>query len=267
MVKPVRGDLDRPQFRGLADIMRRYTGGRANATQEQNLALRWVPDGYLHDVWEALDRIGLNESGRPPHHQRGVLPRHRQLQAGHHLLHGPGQGHPRRDGHLERDLMEDEGVKNIRIKMSGCPNGCGLHHIANIGFHGAALKGPDGSRFPPTSCSWAATTATTAWRTPASAPASPGSRCRPRPPPACSRPSSPTTRTTAPTNPRSSTSSSSAWGWKELTEVAIAAEESAQAADPGSDMYVDWERTNIYKLERGEGECAVYSLRIFSLPL
>ena len=57
-VKPVRGDLTPVQFRGLADILRRYTGGRANATQEQNLALRWVPDGYLHDVWEALGAIG-----------------------------------------------------------------------------------------------------------------------------------------------------------------------------------------------------------------
>jgi dissimilatory sulfite reductase (desulfoviridin) alpha/beta subunit len=46
-------------------------------------------------------------------------------------------------------------------------------------------------------------------------------------------------------------------GLEELTEVAIAAEKSAQEAAPGSDLYIDWERTNLYKLERGEGECAV----------
>ena len=46
------------------------------------------------------------------------------------------------------DLLDDQGVKDIRIKMSGCPNGCGLHHIANIGFHGAALKGADGQQVP-----------------------------------------------------------------------------------------------------------------------
>ena len=45
-------------------------------------------------------------------------------------------------------LLDDQGVKDIRIKMSGCPNGCGLHHIANIGFHGAALKGQDGQQAP-----------------------------------------------------------------------------------------------------------------------
>ena len=62
-VKPVRGDLSPGQFRGLADLVRKYTGGRVNATQEQNLALRWVPDGYLHQVWEALGAIELNEPG------------------------------------------------------------------------------------------------------------------------------------------------------------------------------------------------------------
>ncbi|GIT14195.1 MAG: hypothetical protein CM1200mP35_10150 [Chloroflexota bacterium] len=46
------------------------------------------------------------------------------------------------------DLLDDNGVKKIRIKMSGCPNGCGLHHIANIGFHGAAVKGPEGQQIP-----------------------------------------------------------------------------------------------------------------------
>jgi len=32
----------------------------------------------------------------------------------------------------------------MHIKMSGCPNGCGQHHIASIGFHGAAAKAPGG---------------------------------------------------------------------------------------------------------------------------
>ena len=46
-------------------------------------------------------------------------------------------------------------------------------------------------------------------------------------------------------------------GVEELPAVAAQAQEAAGSAQAGSDMYVDWERTNIYKLERGEGECAV----------
>jgi sulfite reductase beta subunit-like hemoprotein len=36
--------------------------------------------------------------------------------------------------------LSDELTRQIHIKMSGCPNGCSQHHIANIGFYGASLK-------------------------------------------------------------------------------------------------------------------------------
>ena len=35
-------------------------------------------------------------------------------------------------------------VEKMHIKASGCPNSCGQHHIASIGFHGAVVKGPGG---------------------------------------------------------------------------------------------------------------------------
>ena len=42
------------------------------------------------------------------------------------------------------DKEEDSLIRKMHIKMSGCPNGCGQHHVADIGFHGAAAKGPGG---------------------------------------------------------------------------------------------------------------------------
>jgi sulfite reductase beta subunit-like hemoprotein len=36
--------------------------------------------------------------------------------------------------------IADPLTKRIHIKMSGCPNGCSQHHIANIGFYGASIK-------------------------------------------------------------------------------------------------------------------------------
>ena len=36
--------------------------------------------------------------------------------------------------------IDDPLTKQIHIKMCGCPNGCGQHHIANIGFYGASIK-------------------------------------------------------------------------------------------------------------------------------
>jgi sulfite reductase beta subunit-like hemoprotein len=36
--------------------------------------------------------------------------------------------------------IEDPLTRKVHIKMSGCPNGCSQHHIANIGFYGASIK-------------------------------------------------------------------------------------------------------------------------------
>ena len=41
---------------------------------------------------------------------------------------------------LEAMEITDPLTKRIHIKMSGCPNGCRQHHIANIGFYGASIK-------------------------------------------------------------------------------------------------------------------------------
>jgi sulfite reductase beta subunit-like hemoprotein len=41
---------------------------------------------------------------------------------------------------LEAMRIDDPLTKRIHIKMSGCPNGCSQHHIANIGFYGASIK-------------------------------------------------------------------------------------------------------------------------------
>jgi sulfite reductase beta subunit-like hemoprotein len=43
--------------------------------------------------------------------------------------------------------ITDSLTKRIHIKMSGCPNSCGQHHIGTIGFHGAVIK-VDGHEMP-----------------------------------------------------------------------------------------------------------------------
>src|SRR4051812_23282274 len=62
-VKVTRGDLTPEQFRGLAQIMREFTGGSGRSTVQQNFVLRWVRDESLYDVWERLNTLDLAEAG------------------------------------------------------------------------------------------------------------------------------------------------------------------------------------------------------------
>ena len=58
-----RGDLTPEQFRGLAQIVRDYSGGYARTTVRQNLVLRWVRDESVYDVWRELSELGLGDAG------------------------------------------------------------------------------------------------------------------------------------------------------------------------------------------------------------
>jgi sulfite reductase beta subunit-like hemoprotein len=44
---------------------------------------------------------------------------------------------------VEEMDIQDPLTRRVHIKMSGCPNGCSQHHIANIGFYGASIKVAD----------------------------------------------------------------------------------------------------------------------------
>jgi sulfite reductase (ferredoxin) len=136
-VKVTRGDLTPDQMRGLADIMREYTGGAARTTVHQNLVLRWVRDESVYDVWRALGELGLNDAGADEITDVVSCPGTDSCKLG--ITSSMGLNQAIQD-QLVQMRIEDELSRRIHIKMSGCPNGCGQHHIANIGFYGASIK-------------------------------------------------------------------------------------------------------------------------------
>ncbi len=136
-VKVTRGDLTPEQFRGLAQIMREYTGGAARSTVQQNFVLRWVRDEALYDVWERLEALGLGEAGAREITDVVSCPGTDSCKLGITSSMGLNRAIKERVDSLQ---ITDELTKRIHIKMSGCPNGCSQHHIANIGFYGASLK-------------------------------------------------------------------------------------------------------------------------------
>ena len=62
-VKIRRGDLTPEQIRGLAQIMRDYSGGYARTTVQQNLVLRWVRGGALRGLARAVASSSLGDAG------------------------------------------------------------------------------------------------------------------------------------------------------------------------------------------------------------
>jgi sulfite reductase beta subunit-like hemoprotein len=132
-----RGDLTPEQFRALADIMREYSGGYARTTVHQNLVLRWVRDECVYEVWRALVELGLGAPGADEIADVVSCPGTDSCKLG--ITSSMGLNLAIRERLQQMDVT-DPLSRRIHIKMSGCPNGCSQHHIANIGFYGASIK-------------------------------------------------------------------------------------------------------------------------------
>ena len=140
-VKLPLGDIQAEQFHQLASLSRKHAAGRARITHQQNLALRWVPENALYEVWEELNRIGLGASGAHEISDVVSCPGTDSCKLGITSSMGLARAVSSSISELATD---DPLIKQMHVKMSGCPNGCGQHHIADIGFHGAAAKAPGG---------------------------------------------------------------------------------------------------------------------------
>jgi sulfite reductase beta subunit-like hemoprotein len=132
-----RGDLTPDQLRGLAQIMREYCGGYARTTVHQNLVLRWVRNESVYDVWRRLQALELGDSGADEITDVVSCPGTDSCKLGITSSMGVNQAIHERLIAME---IDDQLTRRIHVKMSGCPNGCGQHHIANIGFYGASIK-------------------------------------------------------------------------------------------------------------------------------
>lgn len=140
------GDVTAAQFHGLARIAERLGAGEARTTITQNLVLLSVPEAHLPELHAALRSLGLASPG--VHRLGDVLSCpgadtcNLAITASHRLgLELIRQLAGRQDLALAGDL------RDVHIKISGCPNSCGHHHTAPIGLHGAARK-VDGRQVP-----------------------------------------------------------------------------------------------------------------------
>ena len=131
------GNISAEQFHGLARIMRRYSGGTARTQQNQNLVLRWVQEEALPALHTELTALGLEGADAGLISDVVACPGTDSCKLG--ITSSQGVGRALRETFLSWDI-DDPQVQEIAIKVSGCPNGCGQHHLGAIGLQGASFK-------------------------------------------------------------------------------------------------------------------------------
>ena len=136
-IRLVRGDATAAQLRAVARVAREFGDGWARTSNQQNLVLRWVPVDALPLVYAALAAAGLALPGAERLIDVTSCPGADTCQLGITSSRGLALALSEM---IERELPDLADAQGLRIKISGCPNSCGQHHIAAIGLYGGARK-------------------------------------------------------------------------------------------------------------------------------
>jgi sulfite reductase (ferredoxin) len=133
------GDITSSQLRSLALLIRKFSSESiARNTPQQNFAIRYIYNNDLPAVYKKLMAIGLANPGALTITSAvgcsGTTSCNLAITNSHRLAK-----------EVQRTLLElgfdvDNDLRNSTIKISGCPNSCGQHEIATIGFFGGAAR-------------------------------------------------------------------------------------------------------------------------------
>jgi len=130
------GDLTSDQMRKLADIARRYVGESVRTTVEQNIVLRWVRESDLPQLHAELEALGLGAPGAGSIVDVTACPGTDTCKLG--IASSRGLAAELRTRLAAKSMQLDQAVRDLRIKVSGCFNSCGQHHISDLGFYGVS---------------------------------------------------------------------------------------------------------------------------------
>jgi sulfite reductase (NADPH) hemoprotein beta-component len=133
------GDATSEQMRVVADLAERYSFSEIRITHHQNLVLPHVRQSDLFAIWQALGKAGLASANvglitdiiACPGLDYCALATARSIPVAQALA--------RRFGEVERQRE----IGPLNIKISGCINACGHHHVGHIGILGLEKRGEE----------------------------------------------------------------------------------------------------------------------------
>ncbi len=136
-IKVHLGDLSTEKARLLAPVVEQYAADDIRITVNQGLLLKFVRPENLSAVFEALDKIGLAAPGSDSTADITACPGTDTCNLAISSSTGISAELERVMNEEYPDLIHNQ---DIKIKISGCMNGCGQHSICQIGFHGSSIK-------------------------------------------------------------------------------------------------------------------------------
>jgi sulfite reductase (ferredoxin) len=136
-IKLILGDFDVSQAKALSNIAEKYAGGILLCTVNQNIMIPWVKEDAFGAVFAELKSIGLHKAGTEEIRDITCCPGSETCNLGITASRGLVQ---ELNTEMENGFETSKDLDHVSIKASGCPNSCGQHHIASIGFHGGAKK-------------------------------------------------------------------------------------------------------------------------------
>jgi sulfite reductase (ferredoxin) len=133
------GDITASQLRAMAEITKDFSAeGFARNGFSQDIILRYVHESELPNLYSRLLEAGLANSGSLTMASSvgcsGTSSCNLALTNSHRLAKEIQRKF------LELKLDEDDDLRDATIKISGCPNSCGQHEIATIGFFGGGAR-------------------------------------------------------------------------------------------------------------------------------
>ena len=131
------GDIAARQLRSLAEVCRQYVQDSVRTTVEQNLLVRWVSNADLPRLHEDLTALDLGLPGAGTIADVAACPGTDSCKLGIASSRGLAAVLQQKFDNGMKDLA---GRKDLRIKISGCFNACGQHHVADIGFFGSSRR-------------------------------------------------------------------------------------------------------------------------------
>ncbi|HTR82489.1 MAG TPA: nitrite reductase, partial [Bacteroidota bacterium] len=136
------GNLDVARARILAQIARTYAADELRVTANQGYLLKFVAPENLAAVFHSLSEISLAEPGFNSANDITACPGTDTCNLG---ISDSTNITVELEKVISKEYPDLIYNNNIKIKISGCPNSCGQHGIASIGFHGSSFKVGDHS--------------------------------------------------------------------------------------------------------------------------